>query len=99
MTSDAILTELRSLPGAPDGLRERVRALPEPRPRVAWTLPRLDIRRSVLVLAPAVVALGVGAAALNGVLTGTKAPQPVALRGTQTLEHTSAARTPHWRAA
>ena len=26
MTSDAILTELRSLPGAPEGLRERVRA-------------------------------------------------------------------------
>jgi hypothetical protein len=86
MTSDAILAELRGLPGAPDGLRERVRALPEPRPRFAWTLPRIDVRRSVLVLVPAVVALGVGAAALNGVITGgTKSsPQPLAVRGTET---------------
>ena len=34
MTSDAILAELRGLPGAPDTLRERVLALPEPQPRV-----------------------------------------------------------------
>ncbi len=68
MTSDAILAELRALPGAPAGLRERVRALPQPQPRFAWTLPRIDVRRSLLVLAPAVVALGVGAAALHGVL-------------------------------
>jgi len=80
MTSDAILTELRSLPGAPDGLRERVRSLPEPQPRFAWTLPRIDVRRVLLVAAPAVVALGVGAAALHGVLAGgSKKPQPVAL--------------------
>ena len=45
MTSDAILVELRSLPGAPDTLRERVRSLPEPQPRFAWTLPRIDLRR------------------------------------------------------
>jgi hypothetical protein len=81
MTSDAILVELRSLPGAPDGLRERVRALPEPQPRFAWTLPRIDVRRSLLVVAPAVIALGVGAAALHGVLAGgAKTPRPVALR-------------------
>src|SRR6266511_1813864 len=80
MTSDAILTELRSLPGAPDGLRERVRSLPEPQPRFAWTLPRIDVRRVLLVAAPAVVALGVGAAVLHGVLAdGSKSPQPVAL--------------------
>lgn len=70
MTTDAILAELRTLPGAPDGLRERVRSLPEPQPRFAWTLPRIDLRRSLLVLAPAVVALAVGAAALHGVLAG-----------------------------
>jgi uncharacterized protein DUF4349 len=91
MTSNAVLAELRGLPGAPDGLRERVSALPEPRPRFAWTLPRIDVRRSMLVLAPAVVALGVGAAALNGVITGgTKtSPQPLAVRGTAatTTEH------------
>src|SRR5712691_4449571 len=81
MTSDAILTELRALPGAPDSLRERVRTLPEPQPRFAWTLPRLDVRRSLLMLAPAVVALGVGAAALHGVLAGgSQTAQPRALR-------------------
>jgi hypothetical protein len=85
MTSDAILAELRALPGAPDSLRERVRTLTEPQPRFAWTLPRLDVRRSLLVLAPAVVALGVGAAALHGVLAdGPKtSPQPLALKAEQ----------------
>jgi hypothetical protein len=81
MTSDAILAELRSLPGAPEGLRERVRGLPEPQPRFAWTLPRIDVRRSLLVLAPAVLALGVGAAALHGVLAdGPQTAQPLSLR-------------------
>src|SRR5947209_18807703 len=81
MTSEAILTELRSLPGAPDRLRERVRALPEPKPRIAWTPPHVDVRRTLLVLAPAVVVLGVSAAALHGVLAGggtTQRPEPVA---------------------
>jgi hypothetical protein len=82
MTSDAILAELHTLPGAPDGLRERVLALPEPQPRFAWTLPRIDVRRSLLIAAPAIVALGVGAAALHGVLAGgTKTDQLRALRG------------------
>jgi Domain of unknown function (DUF4349) len=76
MTSDAILVELRSLPGAPDSPRERVRSLPDPQPRFAWTLPRIDLRRALLVAAPAVVALGVGAAALNGVLAD--GPKPAA---------------------
>ena len=81
MTTDAILTELRGLPGAPDGLRERVRALPEPQPRFAWTLPRIDIRRVALVAVPAVVALGFGAAALNGLVSGgSSAPRPVSLQ-------------------
>jgi Domain of unknown function (DUF4349) len=70
MTSDAILAELRSLPPAPETLRERVLALPEPQPRFSWTLPRIDMRRFLLVAAPAIVALGVGAAALHGVLAG-----------------------------
>jgi hypothetical protein len=85
MTSDAILAELRALPGAPDSLRERVRTLPEPQPRFAWTLPRLDVRRSLLILAPAVLALGVGAAALHGVLAGgpKTSPQPLALKAEQ----------------
>ena len=84
MTSDAILTELRSLPGAPEGLRERVRALPEPKPRFAWALPRIDIRRVVLVAAPALVAIGVGAAALNGLVEGnSRTPQPLSLQAEQ----------------
>ena len=70
MTSDAILAELRGLHGAPESLRERVLALPEPQPRFAWTLPRLDVRRLLLVAAPAVLALAVGSAALHGVLAG-----------------------------
>src|SRR3954452_18569151 len=86
MTTDAIQAELRTLRGAPDSLRERVRALPEPKPRFAWTLPRIDVRRSLLVLASAVLALAVGSAALHGVLSGgtSAQPQPVALERTVT---------------
>src|SRR5262249_19660269 len=82
MTTDAILAELRTLPAAPEPLRERVRALPEPRPRFGRTLPRIDVRRSLFVLAPAVLAVAVGAAALHGGLAnGTQptAEPPVAL--------------------
>src|SRR5258708_23974409 len=68
MTSEAILAELRALPGAPARLRERVRALPEPKPRVAWAFPHLGLRRASLVLAPAVLAVAFGAAALHGLL-------------------------------
>lgn len=93
MTSDAILIELRSLPGAPDSLRERVRSLPEPQPRFAWTLPRVDLRRVVLVAAPAVVALGIGAAALNGVLTGGQTPSEQQLTYSRGAEHAAGATT------
>src|SRR3954470_8311066 len=81
MTSDAILAELRGMPGAPDTLHERVLALPEPQPRVAWSLPRLDVRRFALVVAPAVLALGLGAAALHGVVNGGSSSRPVAFDG------------------
>ena len=98
MTTDAILAELRAVPRAPDGLRERVRALPEPKPRFAWTLPRIDVRRSVLVLAPAVVALAVGSAALHGVLAGgTKQPRPQALQSA--IQHGGASAPSFSRAA
>src|SRR5689334_15244272 len=70
MTTDAILAELRTLPGAPESLRGRVRALPEPQPRFSWALPRIELRRTLLVLAPAVLALAVGAAALHGLVSG-----------------------------
>src|SRR3954465_12689179 len=86
MTPAALQAARPPLRGAPDSLRERVRALPEPKPRFAWTLPRIDVRRSLLVLAPAVVALAAGPAALHGVLSGgtSAQPQPVALESTVT---------------
>jgi hypothetical protein len=70
MTTDAILAELRTVPRAPETLRERVRALPEPQPRFAWTPPRIGVRRAALVLAPAALALAVGSAALHGITSG-----------------------------
>src|SRR5262245_59115508 len=78
MTSDAILAELRGVRGAPDTLRERVLALPEPEPRVTWSLPRFQLRRFVLVAAPAILAIGLGAAAVHGVVGGGSSPRPVA---------------------
>jgi hypothetical protein len=70
MTTDEILLELRTLPGAPDALRERVRALPAPVARREWKLPRIEWRRTTLVLAPAAVALAFGAAAVHGLFAG-----------------------------
>jgi hypothetical protein len=93
MTSDAILTELRTLPGAPDSLRDRVRSLPAPQPRFTWSFP---VRQALVVAVPAVVVLALGAAALHGVLSGGT-PVPVAkgpyvTRGTEWLgtQHGSA---------
>src|SRR5262249_21004708 len=83
MTSDAILAELRGLPGAPETLRERVLALPEPQPRFSWTLPRLDVRRFLLVAAPAALALGLGAAALHGFRAGGSGSSLSAIETTQ----------------
>src|SRR5436190_19235855 len=76
MTTDEIVLELRTLPGAPDTLRERIRALPEPQPRFSWTLPRVDFRRAFLVVAPAVVVLGLGGAAISGLIAGARSPEP-----------------------
>src|SRR6266511_2176982 len=81
MTTDEILFELRTLPGAPDALRERVRALPEPAPRREWTLPRIEWRRVALVGAPAAIALAFGAAAIHGLLAPSeRGTTPVALQ-------------------
>src|SRR3954468_14045328 len=86
MTSDAMLAELRGMCGAPETLRERVLTMPEPQPRVAWSLPRFDLRRFALVAAPAVLALGLGAAALHGVVDGGSSSRPVAVAGSQAWE-------------
>jgi hypothetical protein len=92
MTSEAILSELRALPGAPDRLRERVRALPEPKARVAWSFPHVGLRRSFLILAPAVIAVAFGAAAVHGLFAGGSQPRPVAARGEGAVH--SSTRTP-----
>jgi Domain of unknown function (DUF4349) len=78
MTSDAILAELRGMRSAPDTLRERLLALPEPQPRFQWTLPRLQLRRFVLLAGPAVLAVGLGAAALHGLVAGGSSARPIA---------------------
>jgi hypothetical protein len=93
MTIDQALMELRSLPSAPETLRERVRALPEPQPRT-WTLPRLELRRLVLVAAPAVVAVAFGAAALNGVLAGGTGDRSASTQ--QSLEYAREKAVPSW---
>src|SRR4051794_15344677 len=95
MTSDAILAELRGMRGAPHTLRERVLALPEQQPRVAWSLPRLDLRRFALVAAPAVLALGLGAAPLHGVVNSGSSSRPVA-GGAATRAWELAPTVTHW---
>jgi hypothetical protein len=106
MTTDEILFELRTLPGAPDGLRERVRALPEPAPRREWALPRIEWRRVALVGAPAAVALAFGAAAIHGLIApGQQSPSLTAQRAIATTTSASgggverSAKTPVFGAA
>src|SRR3954452_14376608 len=86
MTRGAILAELRGMRGAQETMRARAPTLPEPQPRVAWSLPRFDLRRFALVAAPAVLALGLGAAALHGVVNGGSSSRPVAVAGSQAWE-------------
>ena len=73
-----LVRELRATPaGAPDTVRERVRALGEPAPRRA--LPTLLWRRAVFVLAPACALALVVAAVVHGVLdSGKQTPTTVA---------------------
>jgi hypothetical protein len=61
------MRELRAAkPAAPDTLRERVRRLQAP--------PRKPLRRFVLVAAPTVVAVGVGAAIVHGLVNSDSEP-------------------------
>jgi hypothetical protein len=88
-TSESILRELRALPlDAPATLRERVRALGEPAPR--RTFPRMEWRRSLLVLAPACALALVIAAAVHGIASSGD--------GTQLTARGESARTlqPGW---
>jgi hypothetical protein len=68
---EELVSDLRALPtAAPTGVRERVRALGEPRrPRSLYDLLlTLSSRRSLLVLAPVCVLALVGAAVIHGVV-------------------------------
>jgi hypothetical protein len=68
-----VIYELQTAkPVAPEGVRSRVQALAEvesaPRPTL---LKRLSLRRVLLVLAPAVVVVSVGAAAVQGIVSAS----------------------------
>ena len=66
---DAIVQELReTAPSAPQHLRERTRALPEPAPRPSL---RIGFRPALAAAVAGAVALAVGAAALNGLTGGS----------------------------
>jgi uncharacterized protein DUF4349 len=74
---DEIVRELReTAPRAPQNVRERIRALPEPAPRRTF---RLGFRPALVGAAAAAVLLGIGGAALNGLTDGSStssAPKP-----------------------
>jgi hypothetical protein len=62
--TDPLVLQLRiARPVAPDALRSRVAALGAPKPARVW-----PVRRMALVLAPAVVVAGVGAALIHGIV-------------------------------
>jgi Domain of unknown function (DUF4349) len=66
---DEIVRELReTAPPAPQNVRERVSALPQPEPRRAF---RIGLRPALAAAAAAAVALAVGAAALNALTGGS----------------------------
>jgi hypothetical protein len=69
---DEIVRELRATaPPAPQNVRERIRALPEPEPRRTF---RIRLRPVLAGAAAAAVLLGVGAAALNGLTKDSSTP-------------------------
>jgi Domain of unknown function (DUF4349) len=69
-------------PAAPEALRGRVQALAETESaRRPTLLERLSLRRALLLLAPAVLIVSVGAAAVQGLVSATsEADEPAALR-------------------
>ncbi|MFN2471716.1 MAG: DUF4349 domain-containing protein [Gaiellaceae bacterium] len=80
---EALVAELRaSTPPAPERLRRRIEELAatEPVARVPW-LQRLSLRRFVLIAAPAVVAIGLGAAVVHGIASSGDPTRDVAAFG------------------
>jgi hypothetical protein len=92
-----LVQELRALPSAaPEHLRDRVRALGEPKPeRSLWDLLlSISWRRSLLVLAPVCALAVVSAAVIHGVVNSGTSAKPVAQtaeRGAKTLDTTGRA--------
>lgn len=94
---EQLVRELRALPAdAPDGVRERVRALGEPAPK--RSVPTLPWRRSLLVLAPVCALALVAAAVVHGVLNSGPKRQALSLTsGSSGAEHGGAVTTvPAW---
>ena len=95
MSTVDLTNELRlAKPRAPHELRERVLALserPVREPRFSFSLPpRYMVRRVALVAAPAVVAIGLGAAAIHGIANSGN-PKPV-VQATSVPERLGSAR-------
>ena len=83
---DDLVRELRATrPLATPELRGRVRAVaerePEPEVPPRFALPRVSLRRTALVLAPAAVAVLVGVAVVHGLLTSGSSPKSAAPAG------------------
>ncbi len=73
---EKMMEQLReAAPTAPEGLRERVRALREPQTGRAWRL-----RPALVAVAAIVVAVGVSAATIGGLTGGSTTPDQVSLR-------------------
>jgi hypothetical protein len=68
-----LIYELQAVkPAAPEGLGERVQALAEiDNARRPTLVERLSLRRALLVLAPAVVVVSIGAAVVQGIVSAT----------------------------
>jgi Domain of unknown function (DUF4349) len=82
-----LVQELRlARPRAPEALRERVLATAARTPQAAppRTWPRLRVRRAMLVLAPAAVAVGVGAAVVHGLVSSGRESTTALQRGEAT---------------
>ena len=93
-----LVQELRALPAAaPEHVRDRIRALGEPRAeRSLWDLVlSVSWRRSLLVLAPVCALAVVSVAVIHGVVDSGTSPKPVAEsaahRGAKTLDTTGSA--------
>jgi len=91
---EAVVRELRAgVPVVPPALRERVLALALHEPAARRSrLPSIPLRRGLLYLAPACLAVALGAAAVQGVISASRSdgPRPLNVEALEALQ----ARTP-----